>query len=248
MATNQQKMKKKNLIFKIRASQATNIMANGKGGNPSVGAQTYCQNWVKEHKYGRPSFFTSKYTEKGNRVEELGLNLIVETLKLGMIYKNEERKEDDFKTGEMDFMHEETIFDNKSSFSLDTFPMFETKLDTIYERQMKVYLDLWKLKKGKVCYTLIDTPKDLLINEIKWLNSDDEKQDVALKHVFTPDLWSEYKQELFPNAKDIEFIEIPLIDRIRVFEVENDPAFIIDLHNKVSICRKYIKEVLWPEI
>lgn len=210
----------------------------------SAGAKTYCKNWLKDKLFSREtSFFGSKYTEKGNQVEEDGINLIVEVLKLGMVYNNTERKEDEYKAGEIDFIHEDTIIDNKSSFSLSTFPLFEDSLDKQYYEQMQGYLDLWDKPKGIVCYTLIDTPIELLAREIKWLETDDEKQSASLNHLFTKEAFEKAKESLFPNAKSINFEPIPKKHRVKAFEVYRDINFINDLHNKVIGCRQYINDL-----
>ena len=231
--------------FKIRCSAINDIAANGRGGGISVGAKTYCKKWVKDNYFNRnTSFFRSKYTDKGNEVEEQAINLIVDVLKLGMVYKNTERKEDDFKTGEIDFLHKGVILDNKSSYSLDTFPIFEDKLDIQYERQMQGYLDLWNVDKGLICYTLIDTPIDILRNELRWLADDDEKQEVALNHLFTEKAFKEAKKNLFPKAKSITFTSIENKHRVKVFEVKRDLEFINDIHLKVIGCQEYITDLI----
>jgi len=161
-----------------------------------------------------------------------------------MVYKNTERKEDDFKTGEIDFLHKGVILDNKSSYSLDTFPIFEDKLDVQYERQMKGYLDLWNVDKGLICYTLIDTPIDILRNELRWITDDDEKQEVALNHLFTEKAFKEAKKNLFPKAKSITFTSIENKHRVKVFEVKRDLEFINDIHLKVIGCQEYIIDLI----
>lgn len=210
----------------------------------SQGAKTHCEKWIKRNVYGRGENVSNKYISKGLKTEEDGLNLIVKVLKLGMIYKNEERKEDEFKTGEIDFKDKGIIYDNKASYTLDTFPLFEKKLDPKYYGQMQGYLDLEGLEKGKVCYTLVDTPIDILKNEIKWIESDDDKQSKAINHVFTVDYWNEVKETLFPMAKKIDFISIPDEKRVKVFEVTKDIDYVNNINIKSKLCKKYIQELL----
>lgn len=245
---NQQKKKLKNMKldrFKIRCSAISSISAKATAGRLiSVGAQTYCKKWLKEKLFDRDDFVSTKYTEKGIQSEEESMNIIVEALKLGMVYKNEERKEDNYKTGEIDFIYEGVVYDNKSSFSLQTFPLFDSELDKIYVEQMKGYLDLWGADKGKVCYTLVNTPSEILASEIRWLKTDDEKQKVALNHIFDKDYFEKMKNIYFQNAKDIEFKEIPLNNRIKVFEVDRDDAFIKHINNTVENCNIYIKDLI----
>lgn len=210
----------------------------------SAGSETYCKEWIKENVYGRSNYVETKYTNKGIDTEEEALNILVRALNLKMVYKNTERKTDDFKTGEIDFMHDEVIYDNKSSYSFQTFPMFETKLDRVYEDQMKGYLHLWDKKVGKVCYTLVDTPIEILASEIKWLSDDDAKQTKALNHLFTKKAFIEAKDKLFPMAKKIDFIELKDEQRVKVFEVRRDDVFINNIHVNVKKCRDYIDRLL----
>jgi len=210
----------------------------------SQGAKTYCEKWLKQALFGRREDIKSKYISKGLHTEENGLNLMVKVLKLGMVYKNEERKEDEFKTGEIDFLYKNTIYDNKSSFSLETFPLFAKVLDRQYYDQMQGYLSLWDLQNAKVVYTLVDTPIDILTKEVKWLESDDEKQQKALNHVFTEKYWKEVKETLFPDAKPIKFQSIEDKYRVKVFDVQRDDDYINKINFKSKLCDRYIKELL----
>lgn len=229
--------------FKIRCSAINDIMADGKGSPISVGAKTFCKKWLKEQMFSRRDIVSTKYMDKGNETEEEALNLLTRVLKLPMIYKNTEKREDEFKTGECDFICDGIIYDNKSSFSLDTFPLFEDKLDPKYHDQMLGYESLWGIIKGKVCYTLNNTPIDILRGEIKWLQTDDEKQQKALNHVFTEAYWNQVKETLFPNAKKIDFKPIPDKYRVKVFDVNFDSDRINKCHIKVIGCRDYTNEL-----
>lgn len=232
--------------FKIRCSAITSIMAEPKLKSEyiSQGAKTFCEKWLKEQLFGRREDIKSKYISKGLQTEENGLNLMVRVLKLGMIYKNEERKYDEYKTGEIDFLHNDIIHDNKASFTLDSFPMFDKVLDKQYYDQMQGYLSLWGKEKGKVVYTLVDTPIDIIEREVKWLDSDDEKQNKALNHVFTEKYWKEVKETLFPMASKIQFKSIEDKYRVKVFDVERNDDYINKINIKSTICDRYIQELL----
>lgn len=232
--------------FKIRASAVTDIMSDPRLKSESIseGAKTYCKKWLKNAMFNREYFFTSKYTNKGIETEEDALNILVRVLKLPMVYKNTERKGDEFKTGECDFICQDVIYDNKSSYSFDTFPLFETKLDPKYYGQMQVYMSLWGLNKAKVCYTLVNTPIDILRKELKWIEDENERQQKALNHVFTEKYWEEVKSEFFPNADAIVFKSIEDKYRVKVFEVDRDDDYINKINIKVKLCRDYIEKLL----
>lgn len=231
--------------FKIRASAVTDIMSDPKTKSEtiSVGAKTYCKKWLKEELFGRREPIISKYLQKGLDTEEQALNVLVRVLKLGMVYKNEERKFDDFKTGECDFIHKGVIYDNKSSYSFDTFPLFEDKLDPKYYGQMQVYLSLWGLEQAKVCYTLVDTPMDILERELKWIEGDNNKQQKALSLIFTEKYWKECKDRFFRDADPIKFVSIEDKYRVKVFDVKRDNDYINKIHLKVKGCREYIEQL-----
>ena len=56
--------------------------------------------------------------------------------------------------------------------------------------------------------------------------------------------WKKAKESLFPNAKSINFIEIPREKRIKVFSFEYDVEKIELIKERVETANKYIKEIL----
>lgn len=217
--------------------------------NPELteGAKTYCKQWLKETLYKRREQVKSKYISKGHDTEEEGFTMMAVHLKLGFVQKNEEFRQDDFIMGTCDLDHEasDTVFDNKSSWSLDQFPMFETEIPSKdYEAQIQGYMHLWKRERGAVVYTLNDIPIDQLGYLMKpWL-SDDEKQEEALNLIYTRKAWDAAKSRYFPDAGDVDFVEIPEKDRVKPFYFEYDPAFIAEVQERVKLCRKYIDTLI----
>src|SRR5690606_13029349 len=133
--------------------------------NPELpeGLKSYCKSWIKQTLYGRSEQVKSKYITKGNLTEESGFTEMAVNLKLGFVRKNEEFKQDEFMMGTCDLFSDGIVYDNKSSWSLDQFPMFETECPSKdYEAQIQVYCHLWGAKKGAVVYTLNDIPIDQL--------------------------------------------------------------------------------------
>src|SRR5690606_27332843 len=91
----------------------------------------------------------------------------------------------------------------KVSWDLWTFPLFDDKLPTAdYYAQMQVYLHLTGLKKGRVVYVLLETPEELLWNEVQDYSHIDPK----------------YRIKDFPIDYDPEFIEML---QTRVIECRN---------------------------
>ena len=122
--------------FKIRCSGIGQIMSNGRGKEPTMGAtaKTFCLDWIKEQPefFNRRNEFNSKYTDKGNAVEQAVLNMVASQLNYGMLLKNEEWFEGDFATGTPDNIQKDHVIDVKSSWDFSTFPIFDTEPDKKY--------------------------------------------------------------------------------------------------------------------
>lgn len=215
--------------------------------NPELpeGAKSYCKEWLLEQTTGRRKKIKSKYIDKGNSVEEDGFTLMCVQMGLGMVYKNEQYKENDFMMGTCDLNMPITVYDNKSSWDVFTFPMFEDKCpDQKYIDQLQGYGCLYGKEKLCVAYTLIDCPIDILGYEMKPWMSDDEKQEEALNLIYTRKAWDAAKSRYFPSAKEVDFIEILEKDRVKPFYFDYDPAFISDVQERVKLCRKFIQNLL----
>ena len=98
--------------FKIRASAAYEIMADGKKkGEPSVKLFDVAENYLKEKIYGYKKTFSSKYTDKGLLMEDEAIDKAIEWLDIPFVLKNTERKETEFFTGEPDLILDDYIID-----------------------------------------------------------------------------------------------------------------------------------------
>ena len=161
--------------IKFRASSLSEIMTDPKGKDEilAVGAKTAITKIAKEIIYGYDEQFSSKYTEKGTRVEDESIDLLGSVL-LKSFVKNKERKTNDWITGEADIVTEDSIIDIKSSWSLATFPVLaEQGKDKGYEMQLRAYMWLWDKPKAKIAYCLVSTPEDLMKWEEQSLHSVD---------------------------------------------------------------------------
>lgn len=161
--------------IKFRASSLSEIMTDPKGKDEilSVGAKTAITKIAKEIIYGYDEQFSSKYTEKGTRVEDESIDLLGSVL-LKSFVKNKERKTNDWITGEADIVTEDSIIDIKSSWSLATFPVLADQgKDKGYEMQLRAYMWLWDKPKATIAYCLVSTPEDLMKWEEQSLHSVD---------------------------------------------------------------------------
>lgn len=153
--------------FKIRASAVSQIMTNPRSKSESISqtCKSYLETWVKEQIYGVEKQIKSKYLTKGIDVENLSIDYYAEQYNLGFVLKNQDYFENDFMNGTPDLIHEGFIYDFKSSWDCFTFPLFDTDYDKGYWMQLQVYMHLTKVNKGKLVYTLQNTPDELVWDE-----------------------------------------------------------------------------------
>ena len=182
--------------MKIRCSQIGKIMTNPreKGARLSQTTKTYLLELAVEEKYGIHKEFWSRYTDKGNEVEAEAIALVKNVLDVGFIYKNEERLENEYLTGVPD-VNTDILIDVKSSW--DAFTFFEKVVEDEvknkdYYFQLQGYMWLTEKQEALLCYCLIDTPLQIVRDEIRrehWRRNEiDENDDiidfVEAKHTF----------------------------------------------------------------
>ena len=160
------------IIF--RASALSAIMSDGKGKEElSVGAKTYVTKLAKEMIYGYDERVTTKYMDKGLRVEDESIDLY-NAVHLTSHAKNMERKTNEWITGEADIVADDRIIDIKSSWCLTTFYVLADQgRDTGYEWQLRAYMWLWDKPRADIAYCLVSTPDDLIGYESKQLHKVD---------------------------------------------------------------------------
>lgn len=220
--------------LKIRCSAIGKIMTSprSKGELLSATTKTYIKELVLEHKYGIKKEINSRYLDKGNQVEDMAIELAEKALDLGFVFKNELYFENDHLTGTPDIITDTMIVDVKSSWNGTTFPMFEDDLpNKDYYWQMQGYMDLTGKHNAIVAYCLVDTPEDIVLDEIRriaWAKkelepSEETEQDVRSQH---------------------EFSHIPKDKRVKAFLVEKHEYAIWQIKERVEQCREYYTE-LW---
>jgi len=195
-------------------------------------AKTYIHEMVLQDKYGIRKEFSSRYTDKGNEVENESINLVNQVLDVGFIYKNEEYFENDWITGTPDVNTEQILLDVKSSWDGSTFPFFETEIPTKdYFYQLQGYMWLTGKQQSMLCYCLVDTPVDMVSSEVKrthyLLNKIEEDieltKEIESKHIFS---------------------HIPKNRRVKVFYVQKDEAVIERIKEQVELCREYYNTLI----
>lgn len=149
--------------IRFRASSLASIMTEpkSKGEVLSAGAKTELESVAKELVYGYSRSFSSKYTEKGEMVEQDSIDLYNSVFFTNHV-KNTERKSNEWITGECDIFTGSKIIDIKSSWSLQTFPATAAAgRDTGYEFQVRGYMWLWDCDEAEVAYCMVSTPEEL---------------------------------------------------------------------------------------
>jgi len=220
--------------MKIRCSALGRLMTAPRNKTEllSQTAKTYIQELVLEHKYGIKKEFSSRYTDKGLQCEDEAISLVNDVLGLGFIFKNEEHYSNDFITGTPDVNTNEILLDIKCSYEASTFPFFETEIPTpAYFYQLQGYMWLTGKTEALLCYCLVNTPIEIVEDEIRrehWkhfkIDEDAEiREFVEKKHNF---------DQILDNRK------------VKVFTIERDETVIWAIQNKVEEARIYYNNLI----
>lgn len=201
--------------------------------NPELSetAKTYCKDWLKNFLFGRRKEFSSKQTEKGTTVEQESIDFLVDNGFLFAAEKNKERRWNDYIEGECDLNQPDEIIDVKNSWTMDTFPIFETKNPNKgYDWQLDGYMDLWYKDKSRLIYILTNTPLHLIEKEVYYATKDvtDEKT---------------YKEIEAKILKNHIFDDLDPEDRVKFFHHKKDPKRIKAIKERVAVCQLYICEL-----
>ena len=205
----------------------------------SQGAKTYIQQLALESKYGFTKDIQSRYLDKGIICEDESIQIASSALGWNLIFKNEERYNNEYITGEPDIVTDGWIADIKTSWSLDTFPWFDKDVkNKIYYWQLQAYLYLTGKQTSYLVYVLCNTPEHLFEKELenmKWKARD---------NMGMLDLPVEVESDIYEelHAKH-HFDNIPFEKRAKAFEVEADIEAQQKIREKVTLAQEYFEEV-----
>lgn len=213
--------------------------------------KTYLKEWILSVKYGRKKDFGNKYTTKGNQTEQDGFQTIQDVLFKGkFLPKNKEYLENEYFCGTPDVIVGDFVIDNKSSWDIFTFPIGETEIPTKdYFYQLQIYAELSGKTDALLCYTLNNTPCEIIEDEIFRFKrqknlidiTDQQAYEVAKNFIFTKEGLQE-NIYLYSNANTSDFIEIPLEKRLITFQFEKEQNVTDELKKRVINCREWIEE------
>jgi hypothetical protein len=221
-------------MLKIRCSAIGKIMTNSRSKSEvlSKTCKSYLEELALEEVYGIRKEFSSRYTDKGNEVERESIDLAQDVLDMGFMYKNTEFFENDFLTGTPDVNTDTCLLDVKSSYDASTFPFFAEEIpNKDYMYQLQGYMALTGKRKSILAYCLVNTPYDIVEDEIRrahWKHhlideSDELRAEVEAKHVFD---------------------HIPMEKRIKTFDVRYDKDIVKAIYDRVKECRVYYDEII----
>lgn len=198
----------------------------------SEGAKSYLKSIFKQEVFNRKKEVQNKYLSKGIAVEDDNINQYNEVNGTFLI-KNEIRYENDFFSGEVDAEEDDEVFEFKSSWDYETFPILEEDIpNEDYYWQGQGYMDLRpKVKKVKLIYGLVDTPIDLIL---------DEKRRIGWKLGYIDGLPDYLDQEI---TKNMTYDDIPKEARIKEFIVYRDEKAIEQAKNMVLMAREYLNSL-----
>jgi len=201
----------------------------------SEGAKTYVQDKWYGEVYEYQKNFTNKYTQKGkSSVEDRSIEQTGRLLGYNFAVKNLEWKENDYTHGTPDWLVKQFVFDQKNVWEPKGLNFFDSKLQEIYEWQVKAYCWLFEKSEGAVIRTLMNPSEAQIRQEARawWIEASNENS------------WNDVIPESFiDEVRDVFDFEgkKPIEDRINILPVsftEEDRKLIIqqvDLMNEYWI-------------
>lgn len=233
--------------LKIRCSALGKIMASPGKALP-VGAKTYIRELFIEEKYGRSKDFTSKYTDKGNAIEQGAIDML-NKLKGTSYVKNEQNLNNDYLTGTPDIIAD-LIVDIKSPWDLHTYFEGAQKINTDYVWQVHGYMALTGLKMANVALCLMNSPAHLVQDAVKRLyfqmGCPDETDTAYREKAMQIERNMIYDVDQFamdnPHVDLISYdntYNIPEAERVHIFEVPYEQERIDQIYERVEQCRAY---------
>ena len=228
--------------FKCRSSAIGKITTlprskkDREAGLLSKTAQTYVQDWLRGQPelYNRKKEFSSKYTYKGNQVEDDSIDFVAEMLDYPFLFKNEEYFENDWIKGTPDVIVSDHVIDVKNSWNQQTFPLFDTNVsNSDYYWQGQGYMWLTTKSRYKLIYTLMDAPLEQIEKAARMY---------CYQNYLDLDLY--FDQVYEEHFEQMTYSDVDPKLKIKVFEFERNDSDIELIKKRVEAARVYIDELL----
>lgn len=191
--------------------------------------KSYCEQWYKEKIYNKKYEFSSKYTEKGLIQEDENIDIIADYLNKGMLIKNDKTFENDFIIGTPDIILPNEIIDLKSSWDCFTFPLFDDEIPNMdYYWQLQSYMDLTGKEKARLIYVLGNTPMHIIEREAYFYCKNNGYDELDM------DILKSFVDKMTYSNIDLKY-------RIKEYNILRNDSDIKLIHERVDLCREYIK-------
>jgi len=205
-------------------------MTNPRGKKDILSQTTisYLYQLFGEIEYGKYENLANKFLQKGNETEEDGIKLCERVLDVGFLYKNHEKFENDYIKGTPDVNTSDILIDVKSKWDFKTYcsVLFSDKIpDKSYYYQLQGYMWLTGKKECYLCYCLLNTPDQLVEDEIYKL--------CRFNNVIDD------KEMRFDVEKNHNFDNIEDAKRIKTFKIKYDQNVIDQFKTRIDECRLY---------
>lgn len=211
--------------FKIRCSAIGQIMTEPRSKLETLSetCKGYLETWVKERIYDRRKDFTSKYTNKGNSVEDEAIEYLGD-VRGTMYVKNAQWHDNGYMTGTPDIITPNVVIDIKSSWDCFTFPLFDTVIDKKYWWQLQGYMALTGKKQAELVYVLMNTPDEIIEKEARSLNG-----------------WEDPSLEFYEEVADrMRYDNFGSEFRVKTFVIDADEDAHDAIKQRVIACREHI--------
>lgn len=243
--------------LKFRAHSFGDIMCGVSKNKPVEKSETCKGRLISmwdEYVNKRVKLLNNKFLEKGTLQEEVGITLASRVMRYPF-KKNEERRENDYFTCIPDsFYKEDSTVDFKCSYSRETFLKAKfSEIDTDYEYQGRIQMDVWGKTKHILVYCLVNTPAHLIDKEKRFNNPFEvgsknyikrEKQ-IEINHIFNLEEFKRENPDYCLSHLDEEWVyDIPLNDRCFRFEFDSDSLITSKMKSRVDECRIWMENHL----
>jgi len=183
-----------------------------------------------EELYGKRKIVESKYLDKGIENEQEAIDYASKVLGWGDTYKNTQRFDNEYLTGEPDIIKGDTIIDIKNSWDFSTFPLFKQKVNPVYYWQGQGYMYLTGATNFKVVYVLTNTPERIVTKEA--YNISYSRGYTELNEFVYEELMEYHNYDNVPDEL-----------RIKVFDFERNEEHISLIPECIEACRKYLNNL-----
>jgi hypothetical protein len=221
----------KELLF--RCSSLGKLMTDPRTKSETLSetAKSYIQDLFKERELGIYKEFSSRYTDKGLEMEDEAIQFASEVLNWDFVVKNETRFNNEWITGEPDINTDSLLADIKCSWNGTTFPLFdETLKNKDYYWQLQGYLMLTGHDTSELVYTLMNTPLQIVEDEIR-------------RQHWKLNLIEEDLEVRDAVQKMHNFDHIPDELRVKRFIVQKDESAQQKIKDRVEVAREYYQQL-----